>query len=110
MTGIFGLLLGPMGTFSIFRITSKPSRMRPALNFPIVSLFKPGGRVALLGLTEYYMLSVKELAPSTGNKELASIGVFAAVCLHEMMTSIISPGQHHVTTLRMQREEFYHGQ
>lgn len=30
ITGIFGLLLGPMGTFSIFRMTSKPSRIRPA--------------------------------------------------------------------------------
>ena len=29
ITGIFGLLFGPVGTFSIFLTTSMPSRTRP---------------------------------------------------------------------------------
>lgn len=41
-TGIFGLLLAPVGTFSIFRMTSKPSMTRPVDDhFSIIHVIRP---------------------------------------------------------------------
>ena len=96
-TGIFGLLFGFVGTFSIFRNTSIPSMARPVENERFVfnsSTYVMTSRTARHEMngahnffykqrepTEHYVFAVQKTGLFTCNKELAAISVFTTVGL-----------------------------
>jgi hypothetical protein len=77
-TAIFGLLLWPVGTFSILRSTIMPSITRPRERR---AELKKNKAVIDQRHTENNVLIVKEITFGACDEELAAIGISSTVCL-----------------------------